>query len=128
MLYLQRSPNRPNPDVLSPEDSRYLQEHFNVYGGNLTVQGQPVEWSAIEEIEVVVAPHIAGPAGWFVRKVVVREERYHVGLYSGRDEIVLPNLTLAVAKYIVGCIAHFAPLPVRYSGLPDFVPTTEAET
>jgi len=125
MLYLQRSQIRPNPDVLSPADSKFIQEHFNVYGGNLTVQGQPVEWSAIEAIEVVVAPHISGAAGWFVRNVVVREERYHVGLYSGHDEIVLPNLTLAVAQYVVGCVAHFAPLPVRYSGLPDFAPTTE---
>ena len=77
---------------------------------------------------MVVAPHIAGPAGWFVRRVVIREERYHVGLYSGRDEIVLPNLTLTVAQYIVACIAHFAPLPVRYSGILDFAPTTEVET
>ena len=127
MPYLQRSTTRPNPDALSPDDSRYLQEHFNVYGGNLTVQGQPVDWSAIEGIEVVVAPHIAGPAGWFVRKVVVREERYHVGLYSGHNEIILPNLPLTVAKYIVACIAHFAPLPVRYSGLSDFTPITESE-
>ena len=126
MLYLQRSPTRPNPDVLSPEDSRYVQEQFSIYGGNLSVQGQPVEWSAIEAIEVVVAAHISGPAGWFVRKVVIREDRYHVALYSGHDEIVLPNLTLAVAKYVVGCIAHFAPLPVRYSGLPNFTSTTEA--
>ena len=128
MLYLQHSSIRPNPDVLSQEDSRFIQEHFNIYGGNLTVEGQPVDWSAIEEIEVVVAPHIAGPAGWFVRRVVIREERYHIGLYSGRDEIVLPNLTLVVAKYIVACIAHFAPLPVRYSGIPDFVRTTESDT
>ncbi|MBA3874389.1 MAG: hypothetical protein H0X30_35115 [Anaerolineae bacterium] len=128
MLYLQRSTNRPNPDILSEADSRFIQEHFNVYGGNLTVEGQPLDWSAIEEIEVVVAPHISGAAGWFVRKVVVREERYHVGLYSGADEIVLPNLTLAVAKYIVACIAHFAPLPVHYSGLPDFTPTSESES
>ena len=62
MLYLQRSQIRPNPDVLSPADSKFIQEHFNVYGGNLTVQGQPVEWSAIEAIEVVVAPHISGAA------------------------------------------------------------------
>ena len=128
MLYLQRSPTRPNPDVLSPEDSRFIQEHFNIYGGNLTVEGQHLDWSSIEEIEVVVAPHISGPAGWFVRKVVVREERYHIGLYSGSSEIVLPNLTLAVAKYIVACIAHFTTLPVRYTGLPDFAPTTESET
>ena len=123
--YLQRSTNRPNPDALSAADSKYIQEHFNVYGGNLTVEGQPVDWSAIEEIEVVVAPHISGAAGWFVRNVVIREERYHVGLYSGRDEIVLPNLPLTVAKYVVGCVAHFAPLPVRYRGIPDFAPTTE---
>ncbi len=125
MLYLQRSPSRPNPDLLSETDSRFVQEHFNIYGGNLTMQGQPVEWSAIEEIEVVVAPHISGPAGWFVRKMVVREDRYHVGLYSGTDELILPNLTLAVAKYVVGSIAHFATLPIRYSGLPDFATTTE---
>ncbi len=125
MPYLQRSQTRPNPDVLSPADSSYMDEHFNIYGGNLTVNGQPVDWASIEAIEVVVAPHISGPAGWFVRKVVVREERYHVGLYSGHDEIVLPNLPLPVAQYIVACIAHFAPLPVRYSGLPDFTPTTD---
>ena len=127
MRYLQRSPNRPNPDVLSAEESQLVQEQFNIYGGNLTVQGQPVDWSAIEEIEVAVAPHISGPAGWFVRHVIVREERYHIGLYSGHDEIVLPNLPLAVARYIVACVAHFAPNPVRYSGLADFAPTVETE-
>ena len=74
---------------------------------------------------MVVAPHISGPAGWFVRKLVTREERYHIGLYSGHDEIILPNLTLPVAKYIVASLAHFAPLPVRYSGLPDFTPTSD---
>jgi hypothetical protein len=87
-----------------------------------------VDWSAIEEIEVVVAPHIAGPAGWLVRNVVVREEHYHVGLYSGHNEIILPNLPQTVAKYIVACVAHFAPLPVRYSGLSDFASTTESES
>lgn len=125
MPYLQRQPTRPNPDVLSASDHKYLQEHFNIYGGSLTVHGQPVDWAAIEEIEVVVAPHIAGPAGWFVRHLVVREERYHVGLYSGQDELVLPNLPLPVAQYIVNCVAHFAPLPVRYSGLPDFAATSD---
>lgn len=127
MRYLQRSPTRPNPDVLSAEDSRLVQEQFHIYGGSLMVQGQPVDWSAIEELEVAVAPHIAGPAGWFVRRVIVREERYHVGLYSGPAEIVLPNLPLAVARYIVACVAHFAPNPVRYSGLADFAPTIEVD-
>lgn len=128
MLYLQRSTTRPNPDTLSPADSSFIQDHFNVYGSNLTIDGQPIDWSSIEEIEVVVAPHIAGPAGWFVRRVVIREERYHVGLYLGHNEIILPNLTLDVARYIVACVAHFAPLPVRSSGLPDFAPTTSIDT
>ena len=124
-LYLQRNTARPNPEALSATDTKYLEEHFNIYGGSLLVHGQPVDWSAIEEIEVVVAPHISGPAGWFVRHLVTREERYHVGLYSGSDELILPNLTLPVAKYVVASIAHFAPLPVRYKGLPEFTLTTE---
>jgi hypothetical protein len=125
--YLKRGQPRPNPDVLNETDTRFLQEHFNIYGGSLTIDGQPVDWSAIDAIEVVVAPHISGAAGWFVRNVVVREERYHIGLYSGHDEIILPNLTLAVAKYVVAAIAHFASHPVRYSGLPDFTITTDTD-
>ena len=116
MTFLQRIKNRPNPEALSPSENRYVRELFDPGSRDVLVNGETLEWTEIDEVEVVVSPRTAGPAGWLVRYFVHGEDRYHVGIYYGRNEAILPNVTLAVAKYIVQSIAFFAPLPVRYTG------------
>jgi hypothetical protein len=118
MMYLQRIKARPSPDDLTPGEARFVHNTFDPYAGEVLVDGQAVAWDELEEIEVVTAPRASGPAGWIVRHLVHGNERYHVGLYFGRQEAIVPNVTLDVARYIVQCVAFFAPLPVRYTG-PD---------
>lgn len=125
MAYLQRGKVRPNPDELTPAEVRYMQQHFEPYTTKLVVDGDTLIWNEIEEIEVVAAPRASGPAGWIVRNLIHGDERYHVGIYFGRNEAVLPNVTLNVARYIVESIAYFAPLPIRFKGPDGLVPVTE---
>lgn len=125
MAYLQRTKVRPNPDDLTEGEARFVHEHFDVYAGEVIVDGQSVAWNQIEEIEVVPAARVVGPAGWIVRYFVHGNERYHVGLYFERQEAIVRNVTLKVARYIVDCIAFYAPLPVRYTGVADIAPLVE---
>ena len=116
--YLRRLKARPSPDDLPPAEARLAQHRFDPYAGEVLVDGQSVGWNEIEEVEVALSRRAAGPAGWLVRYLVHGDDRYHVGLYFGREEAILTNVTLAVARYVVECVAYFAPQPVRYSG-PD---------
>jgi hypothetical protein len=125
LTYLQRIKARPNLDDLIPGDARWIQTHFDPYAGEVIVDGEAVAWGEIEEIEVAKAPRAVGLAGWLVRHVVHGNERYHVGIYFGRQEAVLPNVTLAVAQYVVQCVAYFVPLPVRYRGPDGLSPVIE---
>ena len=59
------------------------------------------------------------------KNLVMTGERYHVALYFGREEKVLPNLTRAAAEYVVKTVAYYAPKQVRYTGPDDFAPTVE---
>lgn len=125
MVYLQRTKARPNVDDLLAGEARFVYEHFDAYAGEVLVDGQAVGWNEIQEIEVVASPRAAGPAGWIVRHLVHGDERYHVGLYFGRQEAVVPNVTLNIARYIAQCVAYYAPLPVRYVGPEGLVPVIE---
>ncbi|MBL8166086.1 MAG: hypothetical protein JNJ61_29155 [Anaerolineae bacterium] len=116
MILLQRIKARPSLDDLSPGEARFVQAHFDPYAGEVLIDGEAIGWNEINEVEVVTSPRSAGPAGWLVRYLVHRDERYHIGIYFGRQEAVLPNVTLNVARYVVQCVAYFAPLPVRYKG------------
>jgi hypothetical protein len=118
MAFLQRIKTRPSPDDLTPGEARFVHHAFDPYAGEVLVDGQAVAWNDIEEVEVAVAPRAAGPAGWLVRHVVHGNDRYHVGIYYGQQEAIVPNVTYNVARYLVQCVAFFAPLPVRYTG-PD---------
>lgn len=128
MPYLQRAKVRPQPDDLPPAEARSIAKRFDPYAGEVLVDGQAVGWNEIEEIEVVVAPRAAGPAGWLVRYLVHGEERYHIGIYFGRQEAVLPNVRLTIVKYVLECIAFYAPLPIAYKGPADLVPLIEEPT
>lgn len=125
MIYLQRTNLRPNTYDLSSGEIQFVQQHFDPYANEVIVEGQAVRWQEIEELEVVLSPRTSGPAGWIVRHLVHGDERYHVGLYFGRYEAVVPNVTLNVARYIVQCVAYYAPLPVRYRGVEGLSPTYE---
>ena len=67
-----------------------------------------------------------GPAGWFVRKVIYAGDRYHVGVYFGSDELVLTNVTLEAAQFVVQTIAYYANNAIRYTGARRYRPVTES--
>lgn len=115
-MYLQRLKVRPSVEDLTPAEARFVQSHFDPYAAEVVVNGENIAWSEIEEIEVARAPRVTGPAGWVVRHLIHGDERVHVGIYFGRNEAVLPNVSLNVAQYVVKTIAFFAPNPVRYKG------------
>ena len=125
MRYLQRIKARPDIDALTPGEVRFVRNTFDPYAGEVLVDGQSVGWDEIQEVEVATAARMIGPAGWVVRHLVHGNERYHVGLYFGHQEAIVPNVTLNVARYIVQCIAFYAPLPIRYTGPDGLSPTVD---
>lgn len=126
MTYLQRINYRPTMANMNKTDERFLTNHFDAYGEEMVMSGEPIRWDIIEEVEVVVAPRASGAAGWIVKRFFLNNEvRYHVGVYFGHREAVMPNITWDVAKYIVESIAYYAPKRVRYSGPDNLVPITE---
>ena len=80
----------------------------------------------IDEVEVAKAARERGPAGWFVKKVIYAGDRYHVGVYFGQDELVLTNVTLEAANFVVQTIAYYANNAIRYTGPEGIVPVTES--
>jgi hypothetical protein len=122
MMYLQRIKSRPGLEDLTSGEAKFVLTAFDPYAGEVLVDGQAVAWDEIEQVEVAISPRAAGPAGWVVRHMVHGNERYHVGIYFGRQEAIVPNVTLNVARYILQCVAFFAPLPVRYTGPDGLVP------
>ncbi len=125
MTYIQRINHRP-VSTMTPEEEQQLANHFDAYGSEAVIYGQVIPWHVIEEVEVVVAPHAAGLAGWLVKTLMKASgERYHVGLYFGAQEAVLPNITWEQARYVVSHIAYYAPNRVQYTGPEDLVALTE---
>jgi hypothetical protein len=126
MPYLQRINYQPSAANLTPDEERHLINHFDAYGSEMVIEGQVVPWRVVEAVEVVVAPHISGPAGWIVKYIFQRgKERYHVGVYFGAQEAILPNVTWDVARFVVETIAFYCPNPVAYEGPEELVPLTE---
>lgn len=126
MTYLQRIDYHPSTANLSPEDEHYIREHVVTYGSEIVVDGRVVRWEHIEEVEMVVAPRAAGLGGWIVKRFFLHNEtRYHIGIYFGSQEAILPNITWDVARYVLEAIAYYAPNPVRYTGPEDLVRLTE---
>ncbi len=124
--YLLPSKTAPREDELTDSDRRFIAQHFSATNYEVVVDGQGIDWSKIDSIEVARAARDPGPSGWFVRKIVYGgAERYHVAIYSGRYELVLPNLSLAGAKYAVRMIAYYLRNRVQYSGPEDLAATAE---
>lgn len=126
MTYLQHIDYRPSMEGLTPKEQDYLRQHFNAYGAEMVIDGQPIRWEHIDEVEVAAAPRVSGPAGWFVKKFLLGDtERYHVGIYYGAREAILPNVTWNAARYVVETVAFYAQNPVEYTGPEDLVRLTE---
>lgn len=124
MPNLARIEQRPTPDGLSDDERRLLDKRFDANAYEINIDGHRAEWGAINEIEVVKAAREGGPAGWFVKKVIFSGERYHIGVYFGKNELVLTNVTLETAKYVVQTIAYHANHPIRYTGIEGVAPVT----
>ncbi|MBK8134871.1 MAG: hypothetical protein KA401_00725 [Anaerolineae bacterium] len=125
MSFLQRLSYRPNLDGINERERETLTRAFDPASTDVVINGDAVQWSTIDEVEVALAARSRGAAGWFVRNLVMTGERYHVAFYFGREEQVLPNLTRVAAEYVVKTVAFYAPKQVRYTGPDGFAPTIE---
>ncbi len=125
MPNLARIDQRPSMDRLSEEDRRTLNKRFDANAYEINIDGHHIEWARIDEVEVAKAARQAGPSGWFVKNVVFAGDRYHVGVYFGRDELVLTNITLEAARFVVQTIAYYANNTIRYTGVEGIAPVTE---
>ncbi len=126
MTTLQRIDYRPSYENLSPEEETQLRRHFSAYGAELVIDGIVIRWEHIDEVEVALAPRGNGVAGWLVKKFVLNDEqRYHLGVYFGSLEAILPNITLNMVKHVLENIAFYAPKPIRYIGPDNIVRLSE---
>jgi hypothetical protein len=125
MANLAHVDERPTMDGLSNEERRLLDKRFEANAYEINIDGRRAEYGNIEEVEVAKAAREGGPSGWFVKKVVFGGERYHVGVYFGGNELVLTNITLETAKYVLATIAYYANHTIRYTGVEGVVPVTE---
>jgi hypothetical protein len=124
MPFLQRLTERPSADDLTERESQFIREHFDMQAGEVFVDGTPVVWDQIDEIEVVKAPSVSGFMGVLTRQIV-GDDRYHIGIYFSRHyEAVMPNVPFNIARHIVQEIAFYAPNPVRYKGIEGLSPVT----
>ena len=126
MVNLARVERRPDMEGLTDEDRRTLDKRFEANAWEINIEGRRAEWGMIDEVEVAKAARERGPAGWFVRKVIFAGDRYHVGIYFGHEELVLTNVTLEAAKFVVQTIAYYANNIIRYKGPEGIVPVTES--
>ena len=123
--YLERLKAPPDPTALSAPERSALADRFDARAAELFVEGQPIDWHGVEEVEVVRAARSRGPAGWLVRQKM-GDDRYHVGVYYGAHEAVLINVSLESARYVVQTVAYYAPNPVRYRGIEGLSPIANA--
>ena len=126
MTFIQTVDSLPSLSNLTEAEADFFHKHVEIHATDLVVDHQSIRWDLIEEVEVVTAPRAAGPAGWIVRKLFLNdEERFHVGIYFGRQEAILPNITWDSARHIVETVAYYAPNRVRYKGPENLVELTE---
>ena len=126
MAYLQRIDYRPSEANLTEWEQEQLAKHVQLYGSEIVIHGEPVRWEHVEEVEIAPAPRAAGFGGWFVKRFILHnEQRYHIGLYFGSREAVMPNITLNLARHITEMVAYYAPNPVQYTGPEEIVLLSE---
>ncbi len=125
MAYLVRLGKAPSTNDLSQEEIALINRMFDVTPKTVTLNGVTFSWEDVTEIETAVAARSQSPAGWFVKKVIFGGERYHVAIYAGKDEAVLPNASRKVIEHIVQTIAYYAPRKIPYSGVEGISPVSE---
>ncbi|MDX2162798.1 MAG: hypothetical protein SF162_15875 [bacterium] len=127
MPYLARLSKAPNPNEYTPNEIAFIDQHFQINPQAVTLNGTTFTWEEVTGAEAAVAARANSPAGWFVRKLVYNgESRYHIALYAGRAEAVLPNIQLKIAQYIMQTIAYYAPKKLEYMGPADVAPISES--
>ncbi|MEO8392815.1 MAG: hypothetical protein ABI700_07465 [Chloroflexota bacterium] len=126
MANLARIERRPDMEALTDEDRRSLDKRFDANAWEINIEGRRAAWGVIDEVEVAKAAREGGPAGWFVKKIIFAGERYHVGVYFGDNELVLTNVTLEAAQFVVQTIAYYANNTIRYKGLEGVVSVIES--
>lgn len=125
MPIMLRMQNRPKLSELTETEQRYLEAHFNANQTELQIDGEFIELHRIDSVEVAAAAR-SGASGWLVGRVLFGgQARYHVGIFSGRHEAVLPNVTYNVARYVVQTIAYFLRTRIQYTGPEGLVPLDE---
>lgn len=125
MPVILRMQNRPKLSELSESEQRYLEAHFSANQTELQIDDEFVQLHHIDSVEVATAAR-AGASGWLVKRLFFSgQDRYHVGIFSGRHEAVLPNVSYNVARYVVQTIAYFIRTRVQYTGPEGLVPLDE---
>ncbi len=125
MPYLMRMKARPDDSQLNNRESRQIAQWFNVFAGEVLIHGEPVGWEEIDAVELVQAPTVGNLSSVLLGAIINTSDRYHVGIYLGRDEAVVPNVTKTQALYILQAVAYYAPNLVQYKGPTDVVPLNE---
>ncbi len=126
MSTLVRLSKSPSTTDLTPEDTSFIDAHFQVTPRDVTLSDITFTWDQVTEIETAKAARAKSPAGWFVKKIMFSgDERYHVAIYAGRSEAVLPNTSLKIVQYIVQTIAYYAPKSILYSGIEGVSPVSD---
>ncbi len=125
MAYLVRLGKAPSTNDLTQEEIAHINRVFDVTPQTVTLNGVTFPWEEVTEIETALAARTKNPAGWFVKKVIFGGERYHVAIYAGRYEAVLPNTSRKIIEHIVQTIAYYAPRKIPYSGVEGISPVSE---
>lgn len=126
MTTLQRIDYRPSYDNLTPAEEAHLRKHFTAYGAEMIIDGIVIRWENIDEVEVALAPRAKGLSGWLVKKFMLNDKQlYHVGVYFGSLEAILPNITLNMVRHVLENIAFYAPKPIPYVGPDNIVRLSE---
>jgi hypothetical protein len=123
MPYLLRVNVRPDLNSLSANDRAEVERNFAPSAAEFRLYKETLLWAKVDEIELVKAARMGGLSGWIVKRVIAPQDRYHLGIYLGKDEAVMSNLTLAQALYVIQAIAYYAPNRVNYKGEAGIVPT-----
>ncbi|GEM_PF-439878 len=126
MTYLARLTKDPGTANLTPDEISFVNRHFDVNPQMVTLNGVGISWDDVDEIEVAQAARTRTASGWFVKNILFGgKERYHVAIYSGRNETVLPNISRAVVEHIVQTIAYYAPKRIAYKGVEGISPLSD---
>lgn len=125
MSYLMRINVRPDETKLPERERRQMTREFDTYAGEVRIHGQVVGWDEITEVELVTAPTTGGFSAAILGFFVNTTDRFHLGIYLGRDEAVLANITEKQALYALQAIAYYAPQPVRFVGPDGLVPLVD---